>query len=517
MRLRSALKHTGSERVKGPPGPRGLRGGRITPVLPPVNFIFRRRRTRCASSDLLSFRSWSSPPSPAQTPGAAAPEGGLPGVPGQLARETPGRSEPPGAARPGMVSAPGPGGGPCQRCRAEPRLGRHGIESYLRNEWDVRADSGTAQRPRRRRGGTSCAIELVQQVCRIPSVLGEEGELAGFLQSVMAESGFEAAAMQPVLPGRPNALGELSFGPGPRVVLTGHMDTKPVSHGWTATMPFSGELIYGQRLRSRHHGHEGRTGLPDRRHGGAAGQRRGAGGHGGHGRGRRPHGRPARLHRLLRQLPGRHGGARRAVRQRDLPRPPRPPLLRRDRPGQVGAHLPRAARCQRQRAGRARYPRTRGLAPHPRAQRLGATICSARRPSWSRAGLRRPAAGRPVNDPGRVRDPVDCRPQPCVTVGMSGPRSTAAWTGPGSATRGSGPRSSWPTSRTATWRARTTRWSGRCVTRCAGRAGRAAGPARGRAGAKAAGWLVTRRVSARRCRPSSSGPAASRSTARTST
>ena len=88
-------------------------------------------------------------------------------------------------------------------------------------------------------------IELVQLVCRIPSVLGEEGELAGFLRSVMAESGFEAAALQPVLPGRPNALGELSFGTGPRVVLTGHLDTKPVSHGWTATTPFSGELIDG--------------------------------------------------------------------------------------------------------------------------------------------------------------------------------------------------------------------------------------------------------------------------------
>ena len=88
-------------------------------------------------------------------------------------------------------------------------------------------------------------IELVQEVCRIPSVLGEEGELAGFLQTVMEESGFEAASLQPVLPGRPNALGELSFGAGPRVVLTGHLDTKPVSHGWTATTPFSGELIDG--------------------------------------------------------------------------------------------------------------------------------------------------------------------------------------------------------------------------------------------------------------------------------
>src|SRR5580698_5521101 len=88
-------------------------------------------------------------------------------------------------------------------------------------------------------------IELVQEVCRIPSVLGEEGELAGFLHRVMEESGFEAAGLQPVLPGRPNALGELSFGSGPRVVLTGHLDTKPVSHGWTATTPFSGELIDG--------------------------------------------------------------------------------------------------------------------------------------------------------------------------------------------------------------------------------------------------------------------------------
>ncbi len=62
---------------------------------------------------------------------------------------------------------------------------------------------------------TDRLIELVQQVCRIPSVLGEEGELAGFLHSVMTASGFEAASLQPVLPGLPNALGELSFGAGP--------------------------------------------------------------------------------------------------------------------------------------------------------------------------------------------------------------------------------------------------------------------------------------------------------------
>jgi acetylornithine deacetylase len=89
------------------------------------------------------------------------------------------------------------------------------------------------------------AVTLVREVCRIPSVLGDEGQLAGFLASVMRESGFEAVEMQPVLPGRPNAIGEVGFGAGPRVVLTGHLDTKPVSHGWQRAAPFSGDLIDG--------------------------------------------------------------------------------------------------------------------------------------------------------------------------------------------------------------------------------------------------------------------------------
>jgi acetylornithine deacetylase/succinyl-diaminopimelate desuccinylase-like protein len=92
---------------------------------------------------------------------------------------------------------------------------------------------------------TDRLLELVAQVCRIPSVLGDEGPLAEFLYDVMKESGFEAAALQPVIGNRPNALGELSFGTGRRVVFTGHMDTKPVSHGWTVTEPFSGALVDG--------------------------------------------------------------------------------------------------------------------------------------------------------------------------------------------------------------------------------------------------------------------------------
>jgi acetylornithine deacetylase/succinyl-diaminopimelate desuccinylase-like protein len=89
------------------------------------------------------------------------------------------------------------------------------------------------------------AIELVRHVCRIPSVLGQEGPLAESLADTMRESGFEDVALQPVLPERPNAIGELRFGTGRRVVLTGHLDTKPVSHGWTRADPFSGDLIDG--------------------------------------------------------------------------------------------------------------------------------------------------------------------------------------------------------------------------------------------------------------------------------
>jgi acetylornithine deacetylase/succinyl-diaminopimelate desuccinylase-like protein len=90
------------------------------------------------------------------------------------------------------------------------------------------------------------AVELTRAVCRIPSILGDEGEVAGFLASTMRELGFEGSALQPVLPDRPNAVAEVSFGPGRRVVLTGHMDTKPVSHGWTVTDPFSGDLVDGR-------------------------------------------------------------------------------------------------------------------------------------------------------------------------------------------------------------------------------------------------------------------------------
>ena len=90
------------------------------------------------------------------------------------------------------------------------------------------------------------AIDLTRQVCRVPSILGDEGPLATLLSSTMSDSGFDAVELQPVLPDRPNAIGEVRFGEGPRVLFTGHMDTKPVSIGWTKCGPFSGELIDGR-------------------------------------------------------------------------------------------------------------------------------------------------------------------------------------------------------------------------------------------------------------------------------
>lgn len=87
------------------------------------------------------------------------------------------------------------------------------------------------------------AVELCREVSRIPSVLGEEGPLAEFIAGTLGDLGFEKVELQPVLADRPNAIGELSFGPGRRVVLTGHLDTKPVSHGWTVAEPYSGDLV----------------------------------------------------------------------------------------------------------------------------------------------------------------------------------------------------------------------------------------------------------------------------------
>jgi acetylornithine deacetylase len=94
------------------------------------------------------------------------------------------------------------------------------------------------------------AVRLTQELVRIPSVVGEEGEVAETLHGRMQTLGFDELRLQDALPGRPNVVGVVDSGrPGPTVVLTGHIDTKPVCHGWDDD-PYSGRLADG-----RLHGH----------------------------------------------------------------------------------------------------------------------------------------------------------------------------------------------------------------------------------------------------------------------
>jgi acetylornithine deacetylase/succinyl-diaminopimelate desuccinylase-like protein len=93
---------------------------------------------------------------------------------------------------------------------------------------------------------TDDAVLLTQEIVRIPSVVGEEAELSSFLLGRMAALGFDEVYAQEALPGRSNVIGVVDSGrPGPVMVLTGHIDTKPVCVGWDAD-PYSGHLADGK-------------------------------------------------------------------------------------------------------------------------------------------------------------------------------------------------------------------------------------------------------------------------------
>src|SRR5438552_9631402 len=94
------------------------------------------------------------------------------------------------------------------------------------------------------------AVALAQELVRTPSVVGEEGELARLLRARMEGMGFDRVFEQEVEPGRPNVIGVADSGrAGPTLVLTGHIDTKPVCKGWDSD-PYSGRIEDG-----RLHGH----------------------------------------------------------------------------------------------------------------------------------------------------------------------------------------------------------------------------------------------------------------------
>jgi acetylornithine deacetylase/succinyl-diaminopimelate desuccinylase-like protein len=97
---------------------------------------------------------------------------------------------------------------------------------------------------------TAGAVLLTQEIVRIPSVVGEERELSDALAARMRGMAFDEVYHQEVLPGRRNVVGVVDSGrPGPTLVLTGHIDTKPVCVGWDDD-PYSGRIEEG-----RLHGH----------------------------------------------------------------------------------------------------------------------------------------------------------------------------------------------------------------------------------------------------------------------
>jgi len=94
------------------------------------------------------------------------------------------------------------------------------------------------------------AVRLTQEIVRVPSVVGDEGELSDALTERMTRMDYDEVYQQDALPGRRNVIGVVDSGrPGPTLVLTGHIDTKPVCVGWDED-PYSGKIADG-----RLHGH----------------------------------------------------------------------------------------------------------------------------------------------------------------------------------------------------------------------------------------------------------------------
>jgi len=81
-------------------------------------------------------------------------------------------------------------------------------------------------------------VRVLEEMVRIPSVVGQEAELAGYLRAELESLGLKCE-MHEVEPGRPNVYARLKGdGPGKRLNLNGHTDTVPVVDGWD-TDPFA--------------------------------------------------------------------------------------------------------------------------------------------------------------------------------------------------------------------------------------------------------------------------------------
>lgn len=88
-------------------------------------------------------------------------------------------------------------------------------------------------------------IALARALVRIPSITGREGEeISRFMASWLEAQGIPSGT-QTVGEGRANVYGRIEgAGSGPRLLLNGHLDTKPVDD--MTIDPFSGDVHYGK-------------------------------------------------------------------------------------------------------------------------------------------------------------------------------------------------------------------------------------------------------------------------------
>lgn len=93
-------------------------------------------------------------------------------------------------------------------------------------------------------------IELAQSLIRTPSPNppGDEQAVAAVVAAAIAACGLPPARLVAKDPRRPNLVSTVDFGPGGRhLVLSGHIDTKPVGDAQWSVDPFGGD-IDGDRL-----------------------------------------------------------------------------------------------------------------------------------------------------------------------------------------------------------------------------------------------------------------------------
>jgi acetylornithine deacetylase/succinyl-diaminopimelate desuccinylase-like protein len=92
------------------------------------------------------------------------------------------------------------------------------------------------------------AAELTADLVRIRSYPGEEAAVQGLVAGWLDRAGIEDVGTVMAAPGRPNIVGRLDNGPGPTLMLNGHVDTVLAAQGWSRD-PWQGwregDRLYG--------------------------------------------------------------------------------------------------------------------------------------------------------------------------------------------------------------------------------------------------------------------------------